>query len=43
LHIVFNTVHQLLGGQISFTSTLGQGTRFEMILPCQTWLAACRG
>lgn len=33
LHIVFNIVTNILGGTITFASTPGTGTRFEMILP----------
>ncbi|PWC55791.1 PAS domain S-box protein [Azospirillum sp. TSO22-1] len=33
LHIVFNTVTQVLGGRVSVDSQVGQGTRFTLVLP----------
>jgi signal transduction histidine kinase len=33
LNIVFNLVHDALGGNISVTSTQGQGACFSMVLP----------
>lgn len=33
LHISYNIVRQLLGGSISVSSSVGQGTRFEILLP----------
>lgn len=33
LHIIYNLVTQSLGGKISFTSSIGQGVKFEIWLP----------
>lgn len=32
--IVCNLVGKTLGGRITVASTLGEGTRFDMVLPC---------
>ncbi len=34
LHIVFNIVFKRLGGNINVDSTVGEGTRFTLTLPC---------
>ena len=35
LSIVYNIVHDVMGGTITVTSTVGLGTRFEVLLPLQ--------
>ena len=33
LNIAFNAAAQVLGGKLSVSSTLGQGTRFDLQMP----------
>ena len=35
MHIVYNIVHEILGGSIVVQSTLGTGTRIEVVFPLE--------